>query len=105
MVVSSSAPPALAPPRDEMLARGTPSAVSRMAFEMDAVSPLLRASTTLNLRTDCSRLPVLTSDVGEDFTLAAAWLLDGVLLRMADGVESRELWLRAADVAAFGGDA
>lgn len=48
-----------------MLGRGAFSAVSRMAREMDEVSPLRKASTNLNLRTDCSRLAVLLSAVGD----------------------------------------
>ena len=50
---------------EEMLGRGAFSAVSRMAREMDEVSPLRRASTNLNLRTDCSRLAVLFSAAGD----------------------------------------
>jgi hypothetical protein len=49
-----------------MLARGAFSAVSRMAREMDEVSPLRRASTNLNFRTDCSRLAVLFSAEGDE---------------------------------------
>lgn len=102
-MVSSNAPAALAPLSDDVLARGRLSAVSRMAFDMDAVSPFLRASTILNLRTDCSKLPVLVSWTGEAFAFAAVWLLEGVLLRTADGVDSRDTWLRGATD--FGGDA
>lgn len=59
MVVSWRLPPP--PDIEEMLARGPPSALSRMALEMEAVSPFRRASTILNLRTDCSREPLLVS--------------------------------------------
>ena len=41
--------------RDEVLARGTFSDVSRMALDIAAVLPLRRASTIRYLRMDCSR--------------------------------------------------
>lgn len=85
--MSSSGPP-LRVEMDEVLGRGALSAVSRMALEMEAVSPLLRASTTLNLRTDCSRLADLSLCLG-----GAGWL-EGILLR-GEAAESLELlWLR-----------
>ena len=53
MVVSSRAPAWV--DNDEVLARGPFSEVSRIALEINAVSPLLKASTIRNFRTDCSR--------------------------------------------------
>lgn len=87
----SSSGPVLVAVKDDMLARGAFSEVSRIALEIDAVSPFLSASTTLNFLTDCSRLPDLVSGIGAVF---AGWEFDGVLLRDADVVDSLELWLR-----------
>ena len=59
-----------APVNDEVLLRGLPSAVSRIALDMAAVSPLRRASTARNFLTDCSMEGVL-SVVGD---LLMGWL-------------------------------
>lgn len=49
---------------DEMLALGPPSVVSRIALDIEAVSPLRSASTIRNLRTDCSSVAPLASIEG-----------------------------------------
>jgi hypothetical protein len=75
---------------EEMLVRGPPSAVSRIALEIDAVSPLRNASTILNFFTDCSRVaPFSCTGLVRD---GAA---EGVLLRLPGDVASLEPdWLR-----------
>lgn len=83
--MSGSPPP---PVMDEMLVRGPPSAVSRMALEMEAVSPLLSASTMRNLRTDCSIVaPLVSMD-----DLGGEWCVDGVRLRFRVELDGLELW-------------
>lgn len=72
MVVSSKTRPLMVL-MDEMLVLGPPSAVSLMAREMEAVSPLLRASTMRNLRTDCSRVAVLSTGRTPDLAAAGFW--------------------------------
>lgn len=62
---------------EEMLVRGPPSAVSLMALEMEAVSPLRRASTMRNLRTDCSR--------DTPFSLPATLILEADVDAVAEG--------------------
>lgn len=76
------------PDTDEVLALGPPSAVSRMALDIDAVSPFRKASTMRNLRTDCSSVAPLVSI---DALGGECWV-DGVRARFALEPEGLELW-------------
>ncbi len=62
-MVSSSGAGQAAALKDDVLARGPFSDVSRIAFDIAAVLPLRKASTILNLRTDCSSDVPFSGDV------------------------------------------
>ena len=83
MVVSSS------PPAELDMLNLLPS-VSRMAFEMEAVSPLRRASKILNFRTDCSMERVLSAAGGG--MLLGTWTLEVDRINPAVPVEGFEAW-------------
>jgi len=100
---------AFPPDRVEVLALGPPSALSRMALEMEAVSPLLRASTMRNLRTDCSReapLPSIEFRGGEAWVWVWVWVwvwFEWVRARFTVAVDGFELWRFAVAVGGAAG--
>lgn len=86
MVVSSSPPPA------ELETLNLLPSVSRMAFEIDAVSPLRRASNILNFLTDCSMDSVLSADGGGGGMLLGICTLEIDRINPAVPVEGLEAW-------------
>lgn len=90
MVVSSRAPDWVV--KEEVLMRGPLSALSRMALEMKAVSPLRRASTMRNFLTEDSSEAPLSVALRER-PPAMEGVLEGVRPMRLPETDSLELWL------------
>jgi hypothetical protein len=85
MLVSSNPPVDPAPVELEVLTRVR--SVSRIAFEIDAVSPLLNASNIRNFRTDCSIETVFSCAGIADIGVLGGWRLEVDLINPAVPVD------------------